>query len=169
MLNVEEFCRNLASQLTQQSAPALRLETTARELARFFTITPDEVALFTFDANRQTLVLRWPASHKTVGNIPLAAANCLAAKTAREQQATCDNNFATTPHLHLFEHLLSSNPEREPIQKIICAPLLDTEELRGVVQIARKGKNQGAAGPDFTAEDLVSLNAIASILSEHLV
>ena len=58
------------------------------------------------------------------------------------------------------------NKEKNPIQKIMSAPLIADGKVVGVVQISRKGKNGPAAGPDFTIKDLTALMATAGILAK---
>ena len=147
--------------------PRERFRVTADFLAGVFAVQTDEVAIFSCDDSRETLVFEWPDSLKTVGSIPLNAHRCLVSKCAVEKRGALDNHFASTPHLQMFEQFLSDRNKRIPIQKIISVPVLSGSTVKGVVQIARKGSDRSAAGADFTTADLNILEGLASELSRH--
>jgi GAF domain-containing protein len=162
------FSGRFASSIAAAATPIERYELIATHLGEYFGVKGDEVSLFSFDPSRDTLVFIWPRSLKTVGSIPLNAHKCMVSKTAVEQQARLDNAFATTPHLHMFEHFLSDKVKRIPIQKIMSAPVLGSGGLKGVVQVARKGPDRQSAGADFTDGNLHDLCDFAAMLGDYL-
>lgn len=167
-MNAEEFRLNFEREIAVASSPVNKIETIAAALANAFGVGTDEVAIFSFDSSREVLVFIWPQSLKSVGSIPLNAHRCLVAKTAVEARSGLDNSFASTPHLYMFEHFLSEKVKRVPIQKIMSVSVMDGEQLKGVIQIARKGADRDSAGPDFTNTDLESLVAFASVIARYL-
>lgn len=162
---LEDCSTRIIARLTPLTSPIERLAAAAEEISFFFAVTPGDVAIFSCDSDRQALVLRWPAALRTAGTIPIAANNCLVAKTARDDKGFSDNAFSSTPHLYMFEHFLSPGEGRIPIQKIISAPMRCDGELRGVVQVARKGVDRQHAGNDFTGQDLSALEGLTAVLA----
>lgn len=167
-MTIEEFRVNLEQEIAVASSPLKKIETVATLLGRAFGVGIDEVAIFAFDSSREVLVFIWPNSLKSVGSIPLNAHRCLVAKTAVEKRGGLDNSFASTPHLYMFEHFLSEKAKRVPIQKIMSAPVMDDGQLKGVVQVAKKGADRDSAGADFTTSDLESLAAVTALIAAHL-
>jgi hypothetical protein len=51
---------------------------------------------------------------------------------------------------------------------MISAPILFDGKVIGVIQISRKGATPGAAGPDFTPEDLGKILALCKPLGKLL-
>lgn len=125
-------------------------------------------SLFPLDNNRMMLIFTWPEGLKIIGNIPYDANNCLVARTASTGQASIDNTFASTPHLFIYEHFISDTSKPLPIQKIMSAPVMSGSELKGVIQIARKGVDLESAGPDFTEKNLEDLSAVAALIAGYL-
>lgn len=167
-MDFAEFSGRFASSIAAAATPIDRYELIASQLGEYFGVKADEVSLFSFDQSRDMLVFIWPGSMKSVGSIPLNAHKCMVSKTAVEKQAVLDNSFATTPHLHVFEHFLSDEAKRIPIQKIMSAPVVDSAGLKGVIQVARKGVDRQAAGDDFTSDNLHDLCGFAAMLSDYL-
>lgn len=53
-----------------------------------------------------------------------------------------------------------------PIQKLMSVPVLDKKrEVRGVIQISRKGFDLASAGPDLSSEDLKLLEQAAAVVA----
>jgi hypothetical protein len=167
-MTVEEFCTDLDARLAPIDAPGEVRAAAARAIGGFFGVGEEEVAFFTFDRERNALVFVWPPSLKTVGCIPLSARNCLAVDTALVNRSVLDNSFATTRHLYIYEHFLVGREERVPIQKIMSAAMAQGDDIRGIVQVGRKGETKEGAGPDFTIDDLRALTVIASTLARRL-
>lgn len=167
-MTVAEFVLNLERDIAVASTPGKKIETIAASLGSAFGVAGEEVALFTFDSSREVLVFVWPQSLKSVGSIPMNAHRCLVTKTAAESCGGLDNSFASTPHLYMFEHFLANKEKRIPIQKIMSVPVMIDEQLKGVIQIAKKGMDRDSAGADFTAKDLESLTAFSAVIAKHL-
>jgi hypothetical protein len=167
-MNCGDFAENFKKMVAGASSPLEKLEIMAGSLGTAFSVNKDEVAIFSFDKSREVLVFIWPDSLKTVGSIPLNAHRCLVAKTAIENKGGLDNCFASTPHLHMFEHFLADKAKRLPIQKIMSVAVMRGDQLKGVVQIARKGLDRDSAGADFTTSDLEKLTVFADIIADYL-
>jgi hypothetical protein len=167
-MSFAEFRAGFAASLAAAPSPLDRYELIAARVGEYFGVTMDEVALFSYDHDREVLVFIWPKSLKTVGSIPLIAHKCLVSKTAVEKRAVLDNSFATSPHLYMFEHFLSDRAKRIPIQKIMSVPIMDATGLKGVIQVARKGADRQGAGADFTAGNLQDLGGFASLIAAYL-
>ena len=154
--------------MAKAETPKNRLLATAAFLSEIFLVNKDEIAIFIYDSSREVLVFAWPDSLKGVGSIPLNAHRCLVAKCAQELCGGLDNSFASTPHLHMFEHFISEKEKRIPIQKIMSVPVVSTNLLRGVIQIAKKGADRESAGVDFSTADLKLLEALAGEFAEYI-
>lgn len=149
--------------------PIDKLKSVAEELALFFTVRTHEIGIFKVNHNKHEIVFIWPQGMTTYGHIPLNAVNSLVAKTANDRSTTLDNEFSSSRHLFIFEHMLAEKSERIPLQKIMSAPIIKGDEVVGVLQISRKAATLPEAGADFTPQNLESLNAISSILADYLV
>lgn len=167
-MTIEQFTLDFKQTIAGSGSPMVKMETIAAALGAFFGVGKDEVAIFSYDNDREALVFIWPHSLKSVGSIPLNAHRCLVSKTANDKCGSLDNSFASTPHLYMFEHFLSEKEKRIPIQKIMSAPIMINGILKGVVQVARKGPDRDNSGPDFTSTDLESLTTAARIVAEYV-
>ncbi len=56
----------------------------------------------------------------------------------------------------------------ELIHKIMSAPIVVENKVVGVVQISRKGRTAGEAGPDFTPQNLRDLISITGELGRFI-
>jgi len=167
-MKLDEFCTLLHNSLTAVPSDEGRLETAVTFVSRAFSIKPDEVAIFRLDANSESLGFIWPQHLKDAGNIPLSAANPLVARTAREKKSFLNNSFAVTPHASFFELFHGKEKHSLPIQKIMSAPLTREGEVMGVIQVSRKAEDSARAGADFTRNELLALEKIASVIARHL-
>lgn len=163
-MSAADFCSRLTRILLDAPAPE-RLAVAAAEIAAFFGVDAHEVAYFQVESGGRSAVFRWPPS--TMINIPLKSfSTSLLSATAREQRAFVNNAFATTPHLHMFEHALAEREQRVPVQKIMSAPVLAGDQLRGILQICRKGRTLAEAGADFGDVELQELQQVCAVLAQ---
>jgi hypothetical protein len=167
-MNFTAFCGKLAASLVSTDIPLERYALIAGCLGEYFGVNGDGVSLFPLDKERMMLIFTWPETLTIIGNIPYHAKNCLVASTAVTRQATIDNKFASTPHLFIYEHFFPDKSKRIPIQKIMSSPILMGDQLKGVVQISRKGVSLDAAGADFTEKDLKDLAGFAHVFAGYL-
>lgn len=164
----ESLSKLYRERMAAAESPKDRLLSTAAFLSETFLVNQDEIAIFIYDSSREVLVFAWPDSLKGVGSIPLNAHRCLVAKCALEMCGGLDNYFASTPHLHMFEHFISEKEKRIPIQKIMSVPVTSNNILRGVIQIAKKGADRESSGADFSAADLKLLETLAAELAAYI-
>jgi hypothetical protein len=130
-------------------------------VARIFQVRETEVALL--ELGGSMLNFLYPTELKTAGAIPLSSSS-VAARTARTKQAEIFNSFTKVKHFSIFElvKLGDSGLDEQVIQKLMSAPVLARNgDVIGVIQISRKAPRPGAAGPDFTADDLRKLESVA--------
>lgn len=167
-MEFEEFREVFEKAISDVSSPIQKYKVIAATIGTAFNVRDDEIAIFSYDSSREMLVFVWPQSLVRVGSIPLNAHRCLVSKTAIEKKAVLDNNFASTPHLYMFEHFLSDKAMRVPIQKIISVPVVKDNQVRGVVQIARKGQDRDSSGADFSSADLALLGKVSEIIAGYL-
>lgn len=164
-MTIDLFCRHLARLLLPLD-PTARVAATAHELAGFFQVEPHEVGIFVVDSQQRTANFAWPPHTGRAINLPLKSfTTSLVSATARERRGLIDNAFATTPHLHMFEHGLVEREQRQTIQKVMSVPVSHNQALRWIVQVGRKGNTAAEAGPDFTAENLQQLERIAEAIA----
>jgi len=169
-MNVETFCRHLEHAVVA-AWPEQRLETLANELALFFRVDPHEVGLFRLETDGRLAVFVWPPHRlDTAIKIPVSSfTSSLISATARERKGTIDNTFASTKHLHMFEHALSDKEHCVPLQKVMTAPAVKNDKLAWIIQVSRKARTLDEAGPDFTSLELAHLERIAGTLPELLL
>ena len=144
------------------------LRSVAQSLANFFAVAPDEVAILSISIKHKHLKFVIPEKLAAVGSIPLSSTTALAARTARERRPEVVNNFLTSRHVSVFEGVPLGRRPGESIQKIMSAPIMDGTQVRGVIQISRKGRTAMEAGSDFTQKDLRVLTSLSPILDRFL-
>lgn len=134
------------------------------ELAKLFGVRCTEIGMLRLEGG--LLRFLYPAELHSAGSIPISS-SAVAARTAASKRAELYNNFASVPHRTVFERVRLKDPELKnddhpKIQKLMSAPILgEQDEVLGVVQVSRKGVSPGAAGPDFTGEELQELERTA--------
>ena len=142
----------------------------AQELSKLFTVKADEVAILQLSENAALLSFLYPVKLRKIGSIPMTTTHSLAVRTARDKRPEMINNFPIQKHPTVFESVTLDPKvqEKQPIQKILSAPLILDGKPVGVVQISRKGKSPMAAGADFTIRDLTTLVTTAGMLAKAL-
>ncbi len=139
---------------------SLRLSRVADLVSKNFAVQPHEVAVMVITSDDRFLRFVLPPMLREVGQIPLTSTNSLAARTVRERRPEVINHFATVPHSSVFEAVPIAEDQRsEAIQKIMSAPIIHERKVWGVIQVSRKGRSTGEAGPDFTHTHLRELKA----------
>jgi len=140
------------------------LDRICAELARLFGVRCTEVGILRLEG--ELLKFLYPAELRSAGCIPISS-SATAARTAVTKRAELYNNFAHVPHRTVFESVKLKDPELKideyaKIQKLMSAPILGgQDEVLGVIQVSRKGGSPGAAGLDFTGQDLQELERTA--------
>jgi len=191
-MKIEDYCRNFEQQLSSLEDAEARIECAAQFLHKAFKVQAHEVAIFSFDPQQELFYFCWPTKLRTSGFVPLSTSDSLLARTGREKKALINNYFARTSHASVFEcekkalinnyfartsHAsvfecvkLDDDPASalHPIQKIMSVPLFADKQLKGVIQVSRKGENLSAAGRDFTPSELQALSAIGQVLVKFL-
>jgi hypothetical protein len=168
-MNLTDFCSSLDAHLSSQSSEKERLETMAKAISQAFKVNPEEVAIFSFDVDQEMITFLWPLRLRNAGSLPLSAHNSLVTKTVRDKLATFDNSFSSTPHASIFEQF-RLGPEQSPlpIQKIMSAPIFHDGEIKGVIQVSRKGLTGAEAGNDFATNQLAALTKVAEIAGRFI-
>lgn len=161
-MTAEDFCSHF-TRILASAGSDLRLELAAREIAAFFAVEPHEVGIFLVDSGGRTASFRWPPHSGSAINIPLKSfVSSLVAATARERCGIVDNDFAKTPHLHMFEHGLTERDQRVTVQRIMSVPVSAADgALCAILQVSRKGKTLEESGPAFSEFNLKALERIA--------
>lgn len=136
------------------------------EVASLFHVRETEVALL--QVKRSFLEFVYPAQLKAGGAIPLSS-SAVAARTATEKKSEVFNSFTAVKHASIFEVVKLGGTQADlsdqVIQKLMTVPILVGDKSVGVVQVSRKGRNAGVAGPDFTPSDLQTLEMAAAIIA----
>jgi GAF domain-containing protein len=140
----------------------------ADQITKAFDVKADEVAILALVGNDKFLRFLVPEKLQQVGNIPMTSTSALAVRTARDKRPEVINNFSVARHPTVFEAVPLGAQRGDPIQKIMSAPITAENKTLGVIQVSRKGKTMGAAGPDFTPKDLADLVGVAQVLGRCL-
>jgi len=138
------------------------------EMAKLFSVKADEIAILQLSPDSGFLRFLYPLKLRKIGTIPMTTTHSLAVRTARDKRPEMINNFPAHKHPTIFEavNLHEAGQEKQPIQKIMSAPLLLDSKSVGVIQISRKGKSLADAGADFTIRDLTALMTAAGLLAK---
>lgn len=147
-----------------------RTEKAVTFLSQHLQVAENEVALFLLDDRKTVLHFLWPVRFRQVGFIPYSSVDSLAARTAREGRVFLNNTFASIHHAAFFEKIrlqdgISDRPK--PIQKIISVPMVVKSDIRGVIQISRKG-DEGDNLADFDEAAATGLVEYAAVIGELL-
>lgn len=164
----------LSAELTKlerllHQAPEVTPDRVCAEIARLLHVQHTEVALLR--AEKDVLRFLFPGELRAAGSIPLSS-SAVAARTAVTKTSVLSNTFIKVKHVSLFETVrLGPGEDRPqdpaPIQKLMSVPVQDSEsKILGVLQISRKGFDQGTVGPDFSMEDLRLLEAVAAVIAK---
>jgi len=137
----------------------------AGAIAKNFNLKPEDVAILRLKANGKQLEFVVPEKLARIGTIPMTSTRALAVRTLRDRRPEFINNFQAAEHHTVFEAVKLTKEGADPIQKIISVPILAEGKPAGVIQVSRKGKSPGAAGPDFAASDSTELTQIAAALA----
>lgn len=160
--NTVDFCRNLYVTVSAAEAET-RLSVFAEGIAQFFNVVGHDIGLFKLDRESHNASFAWPPNRTNQEiKVPLNLyKSSFVSKTVKSGHGLMDNNFFSSPHLHVFENILADKEQCLPIQKIMTAPGKNDGQIRWIIQVTRKGKTLDDAGPDFTTEQLRSLEIIS--------
>jgi GAF domain-containing protein len=165
-LQISEICEKLEALLSARQGAEEKIEVSVDALCRIFGVQRNEVAIFTLDQTQDSFSFLWPQEMRKAGSIPLSANRSLVAITARERKCIVNNSFAATAHLFVFEAF--GKERTAPIQRIMSVPMLKGDELRGVIQVSRKGEDTDLGLKNFSEPELRALGEIANVIAGHL-
>ena len=140
----------------------------AGAIAKNFNVKPEDVSILRLKPNGKQLEFVVPEKLARIGTIPMTSTRALAVRTLRDRKPEFINNFQAAEHHTVFEAVKLTKEGAVPIQKIISIPILSGGKPAGVIQVTRKGKSPGGAGPDFGPNDSDELTQIATALSSCL-
>src|SRR5487761_134845 len=130
----------------------------ADAVGRVFSVQSDDGKFLRF---------RVPEQLQSVGQIPLTSNSSLAVRTLRDKRPEIVNHFNIVPHASVFEAVRIKEERRDPIQKIMSAPIAVATKVIGVLQVSRKAKTAKMAR-DFSPTDLRQLIAITELVASAL-
>jgi hypothetical protein len=140
----------------------------AGAVAKHFNLKQENVAILQLTKSGKQLHFIVPEKLSKIGSIPITSTRALAVRTLRDKRPEVINKFQAAEHHTVFEAVKLTKEGGGPIQKIISAPIMAGSKPSGVMQISRKGKSPGAAGPDFSPKDSKELSEICAALSSCL-
>jgi GAF domain len=169
-LSIVSELERLANAIESDTSEAsqISLPSVATRIAKNMGVRSDEVAILGLSTKWRHLYFLVPEALSKVGHIPLSSNTALAARTAREKKAEIDNDFAASRHASVFERVKIGDESAEAIQKILSVPIQADGQVVGIIQISRKGPNARNSVPDFTAADLVHVQALCIPLGKIL-
>lgn len=168
--DIEQKCAELKSRLEAATTKDQLIASCVDALSTAFDINREEVALFQLEADKGILRFLWPAKLVKVGFLPLSSHDSIAARTAREKKVFLDNSFVSKRHASIFEKVRLTEGQTEspqPIQKIISVPIPRGQEIRGVIQVSRKGQESPRL-PDFSKDNMAEAIAFARVIGRFL-
>lgn len=163
---IDQICTKLEALLAARPELEERMEAAVGALCRVFAVGRKEVAIFVLDARLDSFSFLWPPEMRTAGSIPFSANRSLVSTTASERRGFLNNSFSSTPHLFVFEAF--GKERTAPIQKIMSVPMLDGNELKGVIQLSRKGEDTDLTLRNFSEPELVAFGEMAKVIARHL-
>ena len=167
---VNQLCTELNTNLESVPIPDLLMINSVAFLTQVFNLAADEIAILAYDDDKR--ILRFVAPHmlKKLGFIPISSHDSVAAKTAREGTIFLENEFRNMRHANFFEKIRLEAGDHQipkPIQKIISVPMVNGTELKGVIQISRKGVNT-TDSEDFTEKEAELLMCLAAVVAKYI-
>src|SRR5579862_2566811 len=162
--DLKKWVTELARQ--RNEGDTVRLDRAVELIGKNFGVQTHEVAIMGLTSDERSLRFLAPDNLRTIGQVPLSSGNSLAARTFREKRPEVVNHFTVVPHASVFEGVPVSEEQRTPpIQKFMSSPIMLGSRAIGVIQISRKAKTLGDAGPDFTQSQLRELKIISDALA----
>ncbi len=129
-----------------------------RKIEAFYTenffLNEFEVAIFLTNDEKTVLSFACPEYLVNSGMIPVSSTEAYGATIYRTGRGVIENGLQQQKHLHIFEIIRTPDDTIKPVWKMIGALIAVEEEKVGVIEISRRGLNQGEAGEDFTESDL---------------
>lgn len=135
-----------------------------------FTLRPDEVAILFVSPDGAMLTFAFPPELAAGGSntFPVSVPS-LAGRAVAEGVSICSNQAPEEQHLGFYERVAVQGIRPLPIQKMLAAPLTGPGgEVRGVVEVSRRGGDPAEAGPDFGPEDAPRLERLAALAAAAL-
>ncbi len=131
-------------------------------------VTQYEVAILLANEEKSILSFAAPEYLVDAGMIPVNSIEAVASGVFRRGRGVIENNLSQQKHLMIFEMIKTPDNERLTVFKMMGLPLMNGDEVFGVLEISRRGRAVMESGPDFTGEDLAlaekAIDKIAPLL-----
>jgi hypothetical protein len=165
-----QFSKALIAELERIGSESPSPEPLCLKLAKILHVNRNEVALLRVE--KSCLRFVFPTELRAAGLLPLSG-SAVAARTASTRSPLLSNTFVRVRHVSLFESVKLGSADIDehgsqqlPIQKIMSVPIVAPNgQVKGVVQVSRKGLDTSLAGADFTHDDLKLLERAAEIFA----
>lgn len=140
---------NLKESITSAKSISQKGEILADFLANQFNVNKEDIAILFEKVGALSFI--WPFTLNNCA-VPIDEKST-AGKTYCQKKTFIFNKFVEVAHVSLFEKFVKDENQKSlPIQKIISTPITINGEVKGVLQISRKGASPSECR-DFVKED----------------
>ena len=167
---MEELLRDLGNLLKAAAGkpPAERrrevLQAVSATMSRAFTLGPDVLAILILSPDRMMVRFVWPTELAGGGNSFPVTAGSLANHVIQTGRSLLSNAVRELRHLAFYERIRIQEHSPRVIQKLLAVPLKGADgQVRGVIEISRRGQSRAEAGRDFRPEDQQVLEQLAAL------
>jgi hypothetical protein len=137
--------------------------------SKAFDLGPDELAILLLSPDRRMVRFVWPPELAQGGNSFPVTVGALANRVIRTGRSLLSNAVRELPHLAFYERVRIREHSPRVIQKLLVAAVKGADgQVRGVIEISRRGPSRAEAGPDFRPEDQRVLEELAVVIAPAL-
>ncbi len=133
-------------------------------VSRAFGLGPDELAVLILSPDRKMVRFVWPPELAGGGNAFPVTAGSLANQVIQTGRNFLSNAVRELRHLAFYERIRIQEHSPRVIQKLLVVPLKGADgQVRGVIEISRRGQSRAEAGRNFRPEDQQVLEQLAAL------
>ncbi len=140
------------------------LRAVSASLSTAFALGPDELAILILSPDRMMVRFLWPPELAGGGNSFPVTAVSLANHVIKTGSSLLSNRVRELRHLAFYERIRIQEHSPRMIQKLLAVPVRGADgQVRGVIEISRRGQSRAEAGRDFRPEDQQALEQFATL------
>jgi len=140
------------------------LQAVSATVSRAFALGPDELAIFILSPDRMTVRFLWPPEMAGGGSSFPVTAGAFAHHVIKTGSSLLSNAVRELRHLGFYERIRIQEHSPRVIQKLLAVPVKGADgQVRGVIEISRRGKSRAETGRDFRPEDQQVLEQLAAL------
>ena len=173
--SAEELKRDLSILLksTADTPPDKRrrdvLEAVSATVSSAFGLSPDELAILLLSSDRVMVRFVYPPEMAVSSNTFPVTVLALANYVIKSGRSLLSNAVREIRHLAFYERVRIQGQSPRVIQKLLVVAFKGSDgQVKGVIEVSRRGESREAAGQDFRPEDQQVLEQLAALAAPVL-